>query len=95
MNWAAIRLISLQAGVSRAGAQGLVFTPKQLFEAQTIRALAAVAINTGPQALQRIETLPFALVPHAVAVDRSALDDLYPLSPMQQGMLFHCNNRQS
>ena len=82
-------IISLQA-VSRAGAQGLVFTPKQLFEAQTIRALAAVAINTGPQALQRIETLPFALVPHAVVVDRSALDDLYPLSPMQQGMLFHC-----
>ncbi len=82
-------IISLQA-VSRAGACGLAFTPKQLFEAQTIRGLAAVAVNAEAHPQVSVATLPFAQVPVTVQVDRSALDDLYPLSPMQQGMLFHC-----
>ena len=82
-------IISLQA-VSRAGARGLAFTPKQLFTAQTIRALAALAINAEPQVLDVFETPAFAHMPGHLNVDRSQLEDVYPLSPMQQGMLFHC-----
>ena len=82
-------IISLQA-VSRAGALGLAFTPKHLFEAQTIRALAQRAVAATPRVTQALDTVPFAQVPATVPVARNGLDDLYPLSPMQQGMLFHC-----
>ncbi|WP_353231753.1 amino acid adenylation domain-containing protein [Pseudomonas helleri] len=82
-------IISLQA-VSRAGARGLAFTPKQLFTAQTIRALAAMAQTAEPQRLETLDTPAFALAPGTLAIDRSELEDVYPLSPMQQGMLFHC-----
>ncbi|SDI16705.1 non-ribosomal peptide synthase domain TIGR01720/amino acid adenylation domain-containing protein [Pseudomonas flavescens] len=80
-------IISLQA-VSRACQRGLVFTPRQLFEQQTIRALAAVASwqAEAPALAPRAEA--FSLAPGQAA--RAGLDDLYPLSPMQQGMLFHC-----
>ncbi|CRL51460.1 non-ribosomal peptide synthetase [Pseudomonas sp. URMO17WK12:I11] len=82
-------IISLQA-VSRAGQRGLVFSPKQLFEQQTIRALAVVA-SSREAALVDVPTVPaFALVPHIDVAARESLQDLYPLSPMQQGMLFHC-----
>jgi amino acid adenylation domain-containing protein/non-ribosomal peptide synthase protein (TIGR01720 family) len=82
-------IISLQA-VSRAGQRGLVFSPKQLFEQQTIRALAAVAQRRDPALVEAPGTEAFALVPHIEATAREGLQDLYPLSPMQQGMLFHC-----
>ncbi|NUU37570.1 non-ribosomal peptide synthase/polyketide synthase [Pseudomonas sp. C2B4] len=86
-------IISLQA-VSRAGQRGLVFSPKQLFEQQTIRALAAVAGSREAALIETPKVEAFALVPHmAPPIDvaaREGLQDLYPLSPMQQGMLFHC-----
>ncbi|WP_130904172.1 non-ribosomal peptide synthetase [Pseudomonas sp. Sample_22] len=82
-------IISLQA-VSRAGQRGLVFSPKQLFEQQTIRALAAVATRREATLVQTPTVEAFALVPQIDAAARTGLQDLYPLSPMQQGMLFHC-----
>jgi amino acid adenylation domain-containing protein/non-ribosomal peptide synthase protein (TIGR01720 family) len=82
-------IISLQA-VSRAGQRGLVFSPKQLFEQQTIRALAAVASRRDATLVEVPTVEAFALVPHIDVTAREGLQDLYPLSPMQQGMLFHC-----
>jgi len=82
-------IISLQA-VSRAGQRGLVFSPKQLFEQQTIRALAAVATRREAALVEAPTVEAFALVPHIDVSAREGLQDLYPLSPMQQGMLFHC-----
>ncbi|MBH2032871.1 MAG: non-ribosomal peptide synthase/polyketide synthase [Pseudomonadales bacterium] len=82
-------IISLQA-VSRAGQRGLVFSPKQLFEQQTIRALAAVATRREAALIEAAKVEAFSLVPHIDIAAREGLQDLYPLSPMQQGMLFHC-----
>ncbi|AWM93341.1 non-ribosomal peptide synthetase [Pseudomonas sp. 31-12] len=82
-------IISLQA-VSRAGQRGLVFSPKQLFEQQTIRALAAVAGSREATLIEAAKVEAFSLVPHIDIAAREGLQDLYPLSPMQQGMLFHC-----
>ncbi|WP_137807928.1 non-ribosomal peptide synthase/polyketide synthase [Pseudomonas sp. G(2018)] len=82
-------IISLQA-VSRAGQRGLVFSPKQLFEQQTIRALAAVAGSREAALVEAPKVEAFALVQHVDVAARAGLQDLYPLSPMQQGMLFHC-----
>ncbi|MVV47311.1 amino acid adenylation domain-containing protein [Pseudomonas sp. PB120] len=82
-------IISLQA-VSRAGQRGLVFSPKQLFEQQTIRALAAVAVSREATPVESPTVEAFSLVSHLDVAAREGLQDLYPLSPMQQGMLFHC-----
>ena len=82
-------IISLQA-VSRAGQRGLVFSPKQLFEQQTIRALASVASSREATLIEAQKVEAFSLVPHIDIAAREGLQDLYPLSPMQQGMLFHC-----
>ncbi|MHC8406522.1 non-ribosomal peptide synthase/polyketide synthase [Pseudomonas sp. TMB3-21] len=82
-------IISLQA-VSRAGQRGLVFSPKQLFEQQTIRALACVATSRDVALTEAPKVGAFSLVPHIDSAAREGLQDLYPLSPMQQGMLFHC-----
>ena len=72
----------------RARRRGLEFSLQDLFERQTIAALAQVTRWAGGE--ENIVTAPFALVGEEV---RSRLgediEDAYPLGRLQAGMLFH------
>ncbi|HKH43736.1 MAG TPA: amino acid adenylation domain-containing protein, partial [Thermoanaerobaculia bacterium] len=82
--------------VARARQAGLEISPRQVFERQTVAELAAAA--------ERVEERPApgTVAPSAFSLagldpevlDRllagdPAIEDLYPLSPMQAGLLFH------
>nr|WP_294979044.1 non-ribosomal peptide synthetase [uncultured Pseudomonas sp.] len=84
-------IVSIQV-VSRARAAGLQLSPKDLFQHQTLQALARVAGDfvavDAPLAVAAIE-VPDAALLAALGLNPEQIEDLYPLSPMQQGMLFH------
>ncbi len=83
-------ILSVQI-VARARQAGLAFTVKQIFEHQTVAGLARHAVVPEapvdfPQAglgVQGFEKLA-SLLP-----DPKNVEDVYPLSPAQNGMLFH------
>nr|WP_225778800.1 non-ribosomal peptide synthetase [Pseudomonas sp. Marseille-Q3773] len=89
-------IVSLQL-VSRARQAGLEFTPRELFEQQTVQRLALVARQqrtaqdgdppaaSAADALAALTQAQRQLLP----VPMEQIADLYPLSPMQQGMLFY------
>uniref|UniRef100_UPI000E2EB06B non-ribosomal peptide synthetase n=1 Tax=Cupriavidus taiwanensis TaxID=164546 RepID=UPI000E2EB06B len=97
-------ILSLQI-VARVRALGWLLTPRQLFEGQTLAAVAealapldgkADAVPT--QATPRRTSLrseDFALARlsqgqlDGLGLDAARVQDLYPLSPMQAGMLYH------
>ncbi|WP_244981234.1 non-ribosomal peptide synthetase [Cupriavidus alkaliphilus] len=97
-------ILSLQI-VARMRALGWLLTPRQLFERQTLAAVAealapldgqADAVHT--QATPRRTSLrseDFALARlsqgqlDGLGLDAARVQDLYPLSPMQAGMLYH------
>ncbi|MDM3885477.1 amino acid adenylation domain-containing protein [Pseudomonas sp. BCRC 81390] len=89
-------IVSLQL-VSRARQAGLEFTPRELFEHQTVQRLALVARQQrtaqdgDPPAASAADAL--AALTQAqrqrLPVPMEQIADLYPLSPMQQGMLFY------
>ncbi|HEX3529040.1 MAG TPA: non-ribosomal peptide synthase/polyketide synthase [Thermoanaerobaculia bacterium] len=92
-------ILSLQV-VSRAARAGLRFTPRQLFERPTIAELALVAMTAMPVAEPREAGTVSGPVPLTTDQERffaaraegaadNSIEDLYPLSPVQQGLLFH------
>ncbi|MBR1212272.1 non-ribosomal peptide synthase/polyketide synthase [Bradyrhizobium sp. JYMT SZCCT0180] len=86
-------IISLQM-VSRARREGVLIEPRDCFQHQTIETLAAVSRQVRPP-----EQTPTAVRGslsgltseqlEKLGLDWSSIEDIYPLSPMQQGMLFH------
>ncbi|MEU0538742.1 amino acid adenylation domain-containing protein [Nocardia sp. NPDC005978] len=77
--------------VSRARAQGVAFKPKDLFENRTLAELALIAEEAGAEP----DFVPAAL-PEPTAADLErlrreypGLAEVWPLTPLQSGMLFH------
>ncbi|HSF38816.1 MAG TPA: non-ribosomal peptide synthase/polyketide synthase [Thermoanaerobaculia bacterium] len=80
-------VLSIQV-VARAREAGLRLTPRQLFQHSTVAGLAAVAGPVGPVGSEGDPAAGPASWP-PVPEDRPDLEEIYPLSPMQEGMLFH------
>ncbi len=84
-------IVSIQV-VSRARAAGLQLSPKDLFQHQTLQALARVAgdvVAVTAPARSAVIDAPDHVQLAALGLNPDEIEDLYPLSPMQQGMLFH------
>jgi amino acid adenylation domain-containing protein/non-ribosomal peptide synthase protein (TIGR01720 family) len=85
-------ILSLQV-IARAREAGMKLTPKQLFQYQTIAELAQMvgalqpAEETGPLEFELVR-LDERQLEHLTRAG-GQIEDIYPLSPMQQGMLFH------
>lgn len=86
-------ILSLQV-VNRAKQTGLNLTPRQIFQHQTVAELAAAV--TGPQEPgspvphpEMAETLVDDATRAAVEAVCPSAADVYPLSHLQQGLLFH------
>ncbi|MET0398428.1 MAG: non-ribosomal peptide synthase/polyketide synthase, partial [Longimicrobiaceae bacterium] len=91
-------ILSIQV-ISRARRRGLALTARQLFENPTVAGLARVVESAGAEPAAAQETDAASSAFPLSGLDREALDslvggdgeveDVYPLTPMQEGMLFH------
>ena len=87
--------------VSRARQAGLALDPAHLFQHPNIAELAAVAESTSKRSnssdISRTSLAPFQLAPTGIDLEsitrafanEGGVEDLYPLTPVQEGMLFH------
>ncbi|WTL34041.1 amino acid adenylation domain-containing protein [Nocardia sp. NBC_01503] len=80
--------------VSRARARGLVFKPKDLFAHRTVAALAEiVTVTAEPMTTPELGTGPLVRLDEAdlerLRHTYPAMSDIWPLTPLQSGMLFH------
>ncbi|MEC3913413.1 amino acid adenylation domain-containing protein [Nocardia sp. CDC160] len=86
--------------VSRARARGLGFKPKEMFAARTVAALAELAVPVeNDSATEELATGPLV---ELSAADEARLRERYPsmsevwpLTPLQSGMLFHARLAES
>ncbi len=86
-------ILSIQV-VSRAAEAGIDVTPRLMFQHQTIEELAAhvVAAGTLRTTTESDELGPVSLDQqqlHELEKSGAEIEDIYPLTPTQQGMLFH------
>ncbi|TCO54193.1 non-ribosomal peptide synthase/polyketide synthase [Actinocrispum wychmicini] len=70
---------------SRARRAGLGLMPRDLFHHSTIASLAATATATAPT----VTSDDIVLVDQTIVDRLSSAEDVYPLTPMQAGMVFH------
>jgi aryl carrier-like protein len=87
--------------VSRARQAGLALDPTDLFRHPNIAELAAAAesnsVPLGSSGTSTLTVAPFELTPEGIDLeavkrayaDNGGIEDLYPLTPVQEGMLFH------
>ncbi len=87
--------------VSRARQAGLVLDPIQLFQCPNVADLAAAAesgsTHRGSSETSASVVAPFELAPRGIDLESvrgafaegGGIEDLYPLTPVQEGMLYH------
>ena len=82
-----IRSIQIRAKAQRLGIE---FTVQDLFQQQTIQALAKVSKLRDPEAIPVPETAPFSLLTEAdLEKLPEGVEDAFPLARLQAGMVFH------
>ena len=79
--------------VSRARKAGLVLTPRDVFEQKTVAGLALVVGNVADASGHTSSDLPLVDISQAeierLEAEQEGIEDILPLSPLQQGLLFH------
>ncbi|MCX5046733.1 amino acid adenylation domain-containing protein, partial [Aldersonia sp. NBC_00410] len=89
-------IMSIQV-VARARERGVVVSPRQLFEARTVAALAAAATVEAVEAVEevarRLDEMPLPTLPpeQCAALERRypGVVQVWPPAPLQAGMVFH------
>ncbi|WP_330252185.1 amino acid adenylation domain-containing protein [Nocardia sp. NBC_00565] len=85
--------------VSRARARGVIFTPRDVFEMRTVAALASLATVAAPAPPGELPTGPLVELSQAdtdrLATEYPKLAEVWPLTPLQSGMLFHAQLAES